>query len=378
LNNHIVNTMRIILYLLQKEFLQIFRNKTILPLIFVLPVVQLVVLVNAATMDMKNIRVTIVDNDISTQSQRLIQDLNASLFFNVGDLQATKKASLNLMKSNKTDVVIYIPNGFSKKIHQPNCAPLQIITDAIDIQRAQLAYGYISGIIQKLAMEWQTDPSLLLQQRTIKSHTSYWFNPELNYKYFMLPGILVILVTIIGLFLSAINLVREKEIGTAEQMNVTPVKKYQFIIGKLMPFMVIGLIELSIGLLIGQILYGIPFNGNPLVLFSFTSLYLLVILSLGLVLSSQSETQQQVVFMSYFFMLIFILMSGVFTAVENMPQWALYINTINPMYYFMTVIRSVVLKGAGFIDLWPEFKAISIYAIVSVFLAIVSYRKTAQ
>ncbi len=368
--------MRIILYLLQKEFLQIFRNKTMLPMIFALPVVQLIILVNAATMDMKNIRVTVVDQDHSVQSQRLIQDLEASLFFEVGDLQSSKEIGLDLMRRNKTDVVVYIPNTFSKKLHTPDAAPLQIITDAIDVQRAQLSYGYLSGIIQQLSMEWQTDASALMEQRQIKTHANYWFNPELNYKYYMLPGILVILVTIIGLFLSAINLVREKEIGTAEQMNVTPVKKYQFIIGKVLPFMIIGLVELTIGLLIGRILYGVPFNGNPLVLYAFATLYLLVVLGLGLVLSSRSETQQQVMFLTFFFMIIFILMSGVFTAVENMPDWALKIDAINPLYYFMKVIRSVVLKGAGFADLWPEFRAMLIYALVSVSMAIFSYRKT--
>ena len=368
--------MRIILYLLQKEFLQIFRNKTMLPMIFALPVVQLIILVNAATVDMKNIRVTVVDHDHSVQSQRLIQDLEASLFFKVGDLQASKENGLDLMRRNKTDVVVYIPNDFSKKLHTSDVAPLQIINDAIDVQRAQLSYGYLSEIIQKLSVEWNSNPASLLEQQQIKIHSNYWFNPELNYKYYMLPGILVILVTIIGLFLSAINLVREKEIGTAEQINVTPVKKYQFIIGKLMPFMIIGLVELAIGLLIGRVLYGVPFNGNPLVLFSFATLYLLVILGLGLVLSSRSETQQQVMFLTFFFMIIFILMSGVFTPTENMPDWALKIDTINPLYYFVKVIRSVVLKGAGFSDLWPEFRSIGIYAMVSVSLAILSYRKT--
>ncbi len=368
--------MRIILFLLQKEFLQIFRNKTMLPLIFVLPMVQLLILVNAATMDMKNIKISIVDHDNSIQSQRIIQDLNASDFFEVGDLQPTKENALDLMHRNKTNAVLYIPYGFAKKMHQYDSSPIQIITDAIDVQRAQLAYGYLNNIIQKLAVEWQTDNSDLLSMRQIKTHTRYWFNPELNYKFYMLPGILVILVTIIGLFLSAINLVREKEIGTAEQMNVTPVKKYQFIVGKLLPFWIIGMFELFLGLLIGRILYGLPFNGNPLVLIAFNGLYLFVILGLGLVLSSRSETQQQVMFLSYFFMIIFVLMSGVFTPVENMPEWALKMNMVNPLYYFVSVIRSVVLKGSGFTDLWPEFRSMVIYAVVAVSLAIFSYRKT--
>ncbi len=367
--------MRIVLYLLQKEFLQIFRNKTMVRLIFILPIVQLLVLVNAATMEMKNIKISIVDMDNSIQSQRIIEDLNASEFFEVGIMQETKQAALDLLHRNKTNVVLYIPSGFSKKMRQHDSSPIQIITDAIDVQRAQLSYGYLSGIIQQLAVEWQLDKSDLASFSQIKTHDRYWFNPELNYKFYMLPGILVILVTIIGLFLSAINLVREKEIGTAEQMNVTPLKKYQFIIGKLLPFWIIGMFELFFGLLIGHIIYGLPFTGNPLVLAAFNGLYLFVILGLGLVLSSRSETQQQVMFMTYFFMIIFVLMCGVFTPVENMPNWALKLNAINPLYYFVTVIRSVVLKGSGFSDLWPEFRAMIFYACVSVSMAIVSYRK---
>ncbi len=368
--------MRIILYLLQKEFLQIFRNKTMVRLIFILPIVQLLVLVNAATMEMKDIKISIVDMDHSIPSKRIIEDLNASEFFQVGLLQSTKQAALDLMHRNKTDVVLFIPSGFSKKMFQHDSSPVQIITDAIDVQRAQLSYGYLSGIFQQLAVEWQAEKSDIISYSQIKMHSRHWFNPELNYKFYMLPGILVILVTIIGLFLSAINLVREKEIGTAEQMNVTPVKKYQFIIGKLLPFWIIGMFELFFGLWIGHIIYGLPFSGNPVVLAAFNGLYLFVILGFGLVLSSRSETQQQVMFMTYFFMIIFVLMCGVFTPVENMPDWALKLNAVNPLAYFVTVIRSVVLKGSGFADLWPEFRAMIFYAGVSVSLAIISYRKT--
>ncbi len=368
--------MRTILFLLQKEFLQIFRNKVMLRLMFVLPVVQLIVLVNAANMDMKNIRITIVDADKSSMSQRLIQDLDASPFFEVGVLVPTKADAIDLIKRNKTDVVLYIPYMLqhdSQLSHKPS---VQIIADAVDATRAQLAYGYLSGIVRRLSLQWQVADVTMLQLSKIQVVSSFWFNPELNFKYYMLPGILVILVTIIGLFLSSMNLVREKEVGTAEQMNVTPVKKYQFIIGKLVPFLVIGIIELALGLIIGHLLYNIPFDGSIAVLFSFTTLYLLAILGLGLLLSSRSETQQQVMLLSYFFLLIFVMMSGVFTAVENMPLWAQKLNYLNPLYYFMNVIRGVLLKGSGFMDLWPEFVSISAYAIGSLSLAIWSYRKT--
>lgn len=368
--------MRIILYLLQKEFLQIFRNKTMLPLIFVLPVVQLVVLVNAATMDMKNIRVTVVDHDISSISRQLIQKLDASPFFDVQDMVLEKGQGMDHLHENETDVILIIPPDCERRLERETVAKVQIIADAIDATKAQLAYGYLGNVIMDLSRHLQMERIELTDVKQVEVVSSFWYNPELNYKYYMLPGILVILVTIIGMFLSAMNLVREKEIGTAEQINVTPVKKHQFIIGKLVPFWVIGMVELALGLLVGQLLYGIPYVGNLFVLFCFAGIYLVAVLGIGLLLSLQAATQQQVMLMNYFFALIFILMSGVFTAVENMPAWAQELNRINPIYYFMSVMRNVLLKGAGFADLAPEFVSMSIYACISLPLAVISYRKT--
>ena len=368
--------MRTLFYLLQKEFLQVFRNKTMLPMIFVLPVLQLVILVNAATLDMKNIRVTVVDNDISSLSRRLIQKLDASPFFEVEDMVPDADQAYKRLEKNHTDVALVIPPDCEWRFERESLAKVQLVADAIDATKAQLAYAYLNGVLQELSVQMQVELQEIPSLKRLKTISSFWYNPELNYKYYMLPGILVILVTIIGLFLSAMNLVREKETGTAEQINVTPVRKYQFIIAKLVPFWIIGLVELSLGLLIGRLLYGIPFVGNPLVLFSFAAIYLIALLGLGLLLSTRTQTQQQVMLMSYFFMLIFVMMSGIFTAVENMPHWAQMVNYINPLYYFMTVMRMVLLKGAGFAELAFEFSAMAIYACVSVPLAVWSYRKT--
>ncbi len=368
--------MRTLFYLLQKEFLQIFRNRTMLPLIFVLPVVQLVILVNAATLEMKNIRVTVVDNDISSLSRSLIQKLDASPFFEVEDMVPDADQAYERLEKNQTDVALVIPPDCERRFERENFAKVQLVADAIDATKAQLAYAYLNGVLQELSVQLQLERLEVPSLKRLKTISSFWYNPELNYKYYMLPGILVILVTIIGLFLSAMNLVREKETGTAEQINVTPVRKYQFIIAKLVPFWIIGLVELSLGLLIGRLLYGVPFVGNPLVLFSFAAIYLIALLGLGLLLSTRTQTQQQVMLMSYFFMLIFVMMSGIFTAVENMPHWAQMVNYINPLYYFMTVMRMVLLKGAGFAELAFEFSAMAIYACVSVPLAVWSYRKT--
>jgi ABC-2 type transport system permease protein len=230
----------------------------------------------------------------------------------------------------------------------------------------------LGGLSQWLQVEKADFPA----GKQINVSSTYWFNPELNDVFYMLPGILVILVTIIGMFLSAMNLVREKEMGTTEQINVTPIRKYQFITGKLVPFWVIGMLELAMGLAIGKLFYQIPVNGSLVVLFSFAAIYLITILGLGLLLSTFTDTQQQVMFLSFFFLLIFILMSGVFTSVDNMPLWGQYFNLINPLYYFMNVTRMVLLKGAGFRDIFYEFYSITIYAIIVVPLAVRNYKKT--
>lgn len=368
--------MRVLIALLQKEFLQILRNKTLLPLIFIMPLVQLIILVNAATLDMKNISITVVDDDLSTTSRLLISKLEASPFFHLEDMALGKKAGMDRLQDNKTDIVLYIPHNMESEVYRAGGAKIQIIADAIDANKSQLAYGYISSIVRDLNLSLIMDTQSLQGIKQIRTETLYWFNPELNYKFYMIPAILVILVTIIGMFLTALNLVREKEVGTAEQINVTPIRKSYFILGKLIPFLIIGLLELTFGLIAAKLLYGLPLNGSLLVLYAFAVIYLIAVLGVGLLISTKSQTQQQVMMINFFFMLVFILLSGAFTSVDNMPVWARLLNQLNPVYYFMNVVRMVLMKGAGFGDLVFEFRSIIVFAMMSVSLAIFSYRKT--
>jgi ABC-2 type transport system permease protein len=192
----------------------------------------------------------------------------------------------------------------------------------------------------------------------------------------MVPGILVLLVTMITLFLSGMNIVREKEIGTLEQINVTPIKKYQFIIGKLFPFWLLGLLLLTIGLIIAKLLFNVPIVGNIFLLYAYTSIYILVVLGIGLFISNFTETQQQAMFIAWFFMVIFILMSGLFTPIESMPIWAQRITDFNPIKYFVEVMRMVMLKGADFSNIYPQVIKTLTYAVVMNTLAVLSYKKT--
>jgi ABC-2 type transport system permease protein len=212
--------------------------------------------------------------------------------------------------------------------------------------------------------------------QNIISIPSFWFNETLNYKTYMVPGILVLLVTMVTLFLSGMNIVREKEIGTLEQINVTPIKKYQFIIGKLLPFWILGLLLLTIGLIISKLVFNIPMLGSHTLMYCYTSIYIFVILGMGLFISNFTDTQQQAMFIAWFFMVIFILMSGLFTPIESMPVWAQTITDFNPIKYYVQVMRMVMLKGAGLMDILPQIVKISAYAIFMNGLAVLSYKKT--
>ncbi|MDC0584545.1 ABC transporter permease [Bacteroidales bacterium] len=371
--------MRTILYIIQKEFIQVFRNKTMLPLIFVVPIVQLVILVNAATMEMKKIDIAIVDKDLSSTSRQMTAKFSASPFYHIIAHSTNLNQAERSLKNNTADVILHIPQNFERTLIRDNKSNIQFLINAIDGTSAGLINAYSSNIIRNFNKNIISDWMAVDQSQfdlPIKVNYRYWYNPELKYTIYMLPGILVILVTIIGAFLTALNIVREKEIGTIEQINVTPIRKYQFIIGKLTPFLFIALFELSLGLFIGKLFFDQPIEGNLLVLFTAAFIYLLVAMGLGLFLSAISNNQQQVMFTIFFFLLIFILMSGIFTSSDSMPQWAKYINIINPFQYFMKIMRAIMLKGASFSDITKELIPLSIYAVTALTLAVWRYRKT--
>jgi ABC-2 type transport system permease protein len=371
--------MRTIIYILQKEFIQVFRNKFMLPIIFVVPVVQLVVLVFAATLEMKNIEMVVVDKDLSDLSRRMVGAFEASPFFKIKDFSFSIEEGEDMLQANEADIVLHIPEGFERSLNRENVARVQVLADAVNATTAGLSNAYATAVImdfnERILVERLGPVSGPLLK--VRVRYSFWYNPDLNYKIFMLPGILVILVTMIGMILTGLNLVREKELGTAEQINVTPIRKYQFIVGKLVPFWIIALLELSFGLFIGKILFNLPTVGSLPLLFLFASVYLLVAMSIGLFLSAISNSQIQVMFLIFFFFVTFILMSGIFTPAESMPDWAIKVNTLNPLAYFIRVIRMILLKGSGFSDISREFYALGTYAIIMLFLATWRYRKAA-
>src|SRR6056297_3187881 len=368
--------MRILLTLRKKEFKQIFRNRMMLPVIFVIPVVQMILLVYAASLEMKNIDLVVVDHDLSQTSRRLTASFEGSDFYTLKGNTQHDEAAENLMIRDRADIIIRFKHGFEEDLVNEGNADIQLIINAINATEAGLIQGNTQQIIRKFNQDIRTEWSGIQHagQAQWRMIPSFWFNPLLDYKIYMFSGILVILVTLIGMFLTALNLVREKELGTAEQINVTPVRKYQFLVSKLLPFWIIALFELAFGLVLGRILFDLPIRGSLPLLFGFASVYLLAVLGIGLFFSTFSQTQQQLMFVAFFFMITFILMSGVFTPAESMPEWAQKINIINPMAYFMRVNRMILLKGSGFQDISREFYSLCLFAVVMLTLAINNYR----
>ena len=370
--------MKTILYILQKEFRQIFRNKSMLPIIFVIPVVQLLILAFAVTFEIKNINLVIVDQDHSVTSRQLASKFTAPPFYHVKAYPITYTDAVEYLKTGKAHQILIIPPRFEIDLQKESKASVQLISNAIDGSAAAIMNAYGNSIIMDYNQDIITDLSGGIEiKQPFNIRYSYWFNPELDYKTYMVPGILVLLVTIIGMFLSSMNVVREKEMGTIEQINVSPVKKYQFVVGKLLPFWFIAIFELAFGLLLARIVFGIPIVGSLWLIFGVASVYLLAVLGIGLLISTLVETQQQAMFLAWFFAVVFIMMSGLFTPTDSMPEWAQKINIINPIAYFIKMMRMIMLKGSVFQDILRPFVSIAIYAVVSLTLSVWRYRKVA-
>ncbi|OJW83641.1 MAG: ABC transporter permease [Bacteroidetes bacterium 46-16] len=371
--------MRVLLFLLQKEFLQIFRNKTILAIIFVAPVMQLLILPNAATFEVKNIMMSIVDRDHSSYSQKLVEKLRSSGYFILTDYSASYKDGLKAIEHKKADLVIEIPAHFERDLIRHSKADILISVDAINGVKASVGGAYATQIIsmfnRDIRAEWL--PATRYNNAPMINITySNWYNPLMNYKTFFVPGILVLLLTLVGGLLTALNIVREKEIGTIEQINVTPIKKIQFIAGKLIPFWITGLVILTIGFIISALVYHIIPAGSFLTIYLFAAVYLVAFLGFGLLISTYSNTQQQALFVTFFFLMVFFLMSGMFTPIESMPHWAQVLTYFNPVRYFVEVIRLVVLKGSSLFDVKRQLLVMCMFALGFNTWAIVNYRKT--
>lgn len=343
-----------------------------------MPVIQLILLPMAANYEVKNITLCVVDHDHSSYVSQLIHKITSSGYIKLTAYEDSYAKGMKHLEDDKADIMLEIPTNFEKTLIRENEVTISASINAVNGQRASLGSQYLLSILRdfnnQIRLKWIQFPKFN-PMPIIKSEYSYWYNPNMNYKHFMVPGILVILLTMIGANMSAMNLVKEKEIGTIEQINVSPVKKYHFILGKLIPYWIMGQIVLTIGLFVAYLVYGIIPVGSIGLIYIFSSVYLLAILGLGLLISTIAHTQQQAMLISFFIMMVFILLSGLYTSIDSMPVWAQYITKINPITYFVQVMRMVIMKGSGFRDILPHLTIMSIMSVVLIGWAVGNYRK---
>lgn len=372
--------MKTLIFLLQKEFRQILRDTVILRMILGVPVVQLLILPLAADYEIKNINITVVDHDHSVFSRDLTNSILASGYFRLEGLGESFNEGFKQMETDKTDLVLEIPRSFEKELVNGEKGKLFIAVNAINGTKANIGAVYLNRIIAQYNQKIKTEIAPISKTAlmpSIEINSSNWFNKYLDYPHFMVPGILVLLVTMVGALMCSLNIVKEKEIGTIEQINVTPIRKHHFILGKLIPFWVIGMFVFSIGLfLIARLAYGIIPQGSILLLYGFLSVYLVAILGVGLIISTYANTQQQAMSLAFFFVMIFILMSGLFTSIDSMPEWAKWIARFNPVTWFIDVMRMIVLKGSSFHHIRLHFLVMAGFAVFFNTWAIINYKKT--
>ncbi|HUP47674.1 MAG TPA: ABC transporter permease, partial [Thermoanaerobaculia bacterium] len=332
--------MRRILFLARAEVLHIVRDRTTMAQIMIVPIVQLLILANAATFVIRDTPAWVVDHDRTSTSRGLINRFAASGHFEIAGASSSMKEANEGLLDGSVTMVLTIPRDFEASLMRSGSAPLQVTLNGEKGSAAGIVQSYAAQIIadyaNEIAAELRPGAGTI---RPVEVRTRAWYNPQLNYKHYMVPGILVALVTLVGTLLASQNIAREKELGTLEQLNVTPIRRAEFIAAKLLPFWVLGFIVLGLGLVAGKLAFDIPIRGSVALLFLATAIYLLVALAIGLLISTVVETQQQAMFVTFFVVNIYLLLSGLFTPIDSMAPWVQAVSQLNPVRHFVTIAR---------------------------------------
>ncbi|MDR0742977.1 MAG: ABC transporter permease [Tannerella sp.] len=358
-------------YLLEKEFKQFFRNRFLPRLTVLFPVMVMLVIPWITTMDIKNIRVVVADSDRSAYSEQLVRDIDASSYFILEGVFDSYDAALMKIEYGLADAIVEIPYGFEKDLVISGTTPVQLSINTVNGTKGVLGSGYLRSVMTAFSQKMASKISVPHIDLIILNR----YNPLLDYKMFMIPALMIILLIVMCGFLPTLNIVSEKERGTIEQMNVTPVSKFMFIFAKLIPYWLIGMAILTVCMALAYFIYGLYPKGNVLIIYLFSFLFVLSMSGLGLVVSNYSNTMQQAMFVMFFFVMIFQLMSGLLTPIRSMPEWAQWITLFNPPRYFVRMMRLIYLKGGGMADLTTEFFALLGFVIFFGLWAVMSYRK---
>ncbi len=374
--------MQPILQLIRKEFKQVFRTREMIAILFFIPIIQTLVLGFAITNEVKDVKLLIADMDQSPTSRAIIKEmLHTDSFKPIGEAKSYEEID-RAIESWKAQLGILIPPDFEADLMAGKKPRVAVVVDGIDGNTAGVAGGYLRDILSDWGVDYAT--RMVMRQgiegmKRAKSpvgfETGMWFNENLEASQFMVPGIVVIMISLVSMMMSAMGLVREKEIGTLEQLMVTPIKKWQLLIGKLLPFLLLTFVELFLSLFIAQMIFDIHVQGSYFLLAGLALLYLFTTLGLGVLISSMTSSQQQAMFFSWFFLVFMILLSGLFIPIKNMP-WAIkQITWLNPMKYFIVIMREITAKGSSLPFLLSEVVPMTLYGIIIFSLSIVSFRK---
>lgn len=367
---------RILKMLLWKELLLMMRNPFIPRIIIILPFMAMLILPLVANLDIKNVGVTIVDNDRSILSRRIASDMSSSGYISVKGMKFLYNEALKLVETGRADVVVTIPSNYSKDLATGKKPELHVDANGVDAMKGSLGAGYAAQSATRTVLQWLSEQGTSCSVPEEISVLNY-YNPTLDFRNYMIPALMVILIIIICGFLPTLNLVSEKESGTIEAMNVTPVGKITFVLSKIIPYWIVGILVITVGMLIGRFVYGLSPSGNIADIYLAAILFSIVMSGLGTSIANMSATILQSIFVMFAFIMIFQLMGGLFTPVSSMPLWAQYITYVVPPRYFIEIMRSVYLKGAGLTDLWIQYLALAGFATLFCIIASITYKKQA-
>jgi len=367
--------------MLIKEFIQVFRDKRTRFVLFGPPVIQMLVFGYAATFEIRNVPTAVLDMDHTQESRELISRFSSSPYFQVRWRLTRPQEMVALIDRGEATVALHIHPGFSEELRKGQTASLQVIVDATNSNTALIAGGYVNQIAQGFAHDYQADrmgrisPFLVNHIPNVELEPRPWYNINLKSRWFFVPGVVGSLTLVLVTTLTAFAVVREREIGTLEQIMVTPIRPFEFILGKTVPFFLIGILDVSLIATVGTLWFRVPFRGSLVVLLAGAVLFLLCMLGAGLLISTVSSTQQQAMVTAFFFIMPAVIFSGFGFPISTMPQWLQYLTYINPLRYFLVVLRGVYLKGIGFHVLWPEMIAMTALGSFLLTLSVLRFHK---
>jgi ABC-2 type transport system permease protein len=370
-------SVRTIGVLVRKEFQQVRRDRLMLFQMMVMPFIQLLILANAATFEIRSSPVAVFDESRGGASRSLVGRVDASDFFSVLPPVGSMEEANERLLAGEASVILHFPRRFDADLVRTGASPLQIVVSARDGAAAGVIATYLRRIAADHAAELTRARDGSAAPAGVSIATRNRYNEQLDYQAFMIPGVLVILVTIVGTMLTSMNIVREKELGTLEQLNATPLLRSEFLAGKLLPFWCIALIELAFGLLLARLVFGLPMRGSLVLLFGSAGLYLVVALGVGLWISTVASTQQQAMFVTFFYLMLNLFMSGLFTPIASMPAWARAVAELVPLKHFLEIMRTILLRGAGPVAIAPEIGALALLGVVVLGMSLRRYSKTA-